>query len=52
MDERQKAALKQLYQALREATESGLLDEMAGQIHFDTINAFCDAVADMEEQHG
>lgn len=40
-------ALQNLRQSLREATESGLLDDLAGGIHPDEINRFCDAVVDM-----
>jgi hypothetical protein len=37
-------ALSMLLEALTAATESGLLDELAAELHPDTINEFCDAV--------
>jgi len=40
----QTTALNDLKTALIDATESGLFDVMAADIHPDVINAFCDAV--------
>lgn len=39
-------ALKELNRALRTATDTGLFDDIAAQIHPDIINQFCDGVAD------
>ena len=42
-------ALQNLQQALSDATETGLLDDLAGDIHPDSINGFCDAVATFDD---
>lgn len=47
MNHEQKDALRRLSRALTEATETGLFDELAGDIlHPDTINAFCDGISE------
>ncbi|KGG86194.1 hypothetical protein P245_20975 [Comamonas thiooxydans] len=38
------AAKRELQEALQKATESGLLDDLANDVHPDAINQFCDAV--------
>lgn len=42
MTDKQKASLKALYAALKDATATGALDVL--DVHPDTTNAFCDAV--------
>jgi hypothetical protein len=46
MSERQALALFGLSAALQEATECGMFDEMANDVHPDAINTFCDEVSD------
>lgn len=41
-------ALVGLREALAAATDSGLLDDMAADLHPDSINAFCDAVTSLD----
>lgn len=40
-------ALENLMRALEDATEIGLLDDLASDIHPDVINTFCDGVEDV-----
>ncbi|SFF32399.1 hypothetical protein [Paracidovorax wautersii] len=47
-DDAKEAVKRQLKEAMRCATESGLFDDMANDVHPDTINHFCDAVDDLE----
>lgn len=48
MNNRQAQALDQLAQALREATDSLLFEEVLNCVmHPDTINRFCDGVCDL-----
>lgn len=43
------AAKHELQKALKKATECGLLDDLAGVLHPDAINQFCDAVDARDE---
>lgn len=43
-DENKQSAIKLLREALESATEAGLLDDLAKNLHPDAINSFCDAV--------
>lgn len=49
-EDAKKAAQLELQQALQKATESGLLDDLANDVHLDTINQFCDGVDALIEQ--
>ncbi len=52
MTDQQANALQNLYEALAIATNCGLLDVMAAEIHPDTINTFCDATEAMVKSLG
>lgn len=47
----QRKALASLKAALQEATDTGLLDELAGSLHPDIINQFCDEVNAFDLSH-
>lgn len=51
LNEAQRSALGVLSAALGMATESGLLDELAGSVHPDWINGVCDAVGGIKKLH-
>ncbi len=51
MNTKQLVTLIKLKEILDEATDNGLLDEMAAHSHPDTINTFCDAVTECFKAH-
>jgi hypothetical protein len=52
LTEEQREALDGVMWALRHATDTGLLDVLASDIHPDVINVFCDSVTNwyMEQE--
>lgn len=48
-EDAKEAAKHELQQALKKATECGFLDDLAGVLHPDAINQFCDAVGAFDE---
>jgi len=48
-EDAKEAAKHELQKALKKATECGLLDDLAGVLHPDAINRFCDAVGALDE---
>lgn len=51
MNEAQKEAMSKLRAALELATKTCLFDDMAGEVHPEIINDFCDAVEDYYAHH-
>lgn len=47
----QLAALRAIQRSLARATESSLFDELAGLVHPDVINRFCDLVTKVEQEN-